>query len=317
MKAHAIVIVLAVALAALPVASGEDEETPIQVEVESECTPTEEVTKEKEEAPEETAETVRHKSGITLKFVDGKTVLFLDGTKVSGERLLVDRSGKITLSGDILLQTGADASAKRVTVSFEDVDVRDAVAEIAKQAGVTITVDEAVKGKVTLSVKDMPWMEALRAVAGATKSFVWRDAKGAYRLAKFVWSYQQPDLLKRGVWYGYGVAKPGKLGTTSREAQTALRWLAAAGSTEDLTTSLRKAAKALRAAGLEKEAKAAEEEMKRRITAAAAARSALALLGTSDTKRMATSIEGLRAEVAALRQEVRELTELVKALAEK
>jgi len=52
-----------------------------------------------------------------------------------------------------------------ITMEFQDADIKTVIQLLAKQAGANIVIGSDVQGKVTLSLKDVPWMDALQAVA--------------------------------------------------------------------------------------------------------------------------------------------------------
>jgi type IV pilus assembly protein PilQ len=52
----------------------------------------------------------------------------------------------------------------RITVTYQDADVRDVVAAFAAFSGRTIVVGKEIEGKVTAEVRDQPWDVALRAI---------------------------------------------------------------------------------------------------------------------------------------------------------
>ena len=55
-----------------------------------------------------------------------------------------------------------------IRMELHDADVRAALLAIAAQAGVSIVIPEEVQGKVSLSLVDVPWMDALEAVAASS-----------------------------------------------------------------------------------------------------------------------------------------------------
>lgn len=56
-------------------------------------------------------------------------------------------------------------SPRRVSLEAKDLDLRVAVASLAKQAGQRLSVEPGVKAKVTVQIQDRPWPEALQALA--------------------------------------------------------------------------------------------------------------------------------------------------------
>jgi type II secretory pathway component HofQ len=58
--------------------------------------------------------------------------------------------------------------APLIRLELHDADVRTALLAIAAQAGVSIVIPEDVRGKVSLSLVDVSWMDALEAVASCS-----------------------------------------------------------------------------------------------------------------------------------------------------
>lgn len=56
---------------------------------------------------------------------------------------------------------------RRITVTYEEADIRDVIAAIANQAGRTIIMGKDVSGTVTAEIRDQPWDVALQALLGA------------------------------------------------------------------------------------------------------------------------------------------------------
>lgn len=52
-------------------------------------------------------------------------------------------------------------SGKRITLDFQNVDVRTILQILAKESGVNIVASDSVQGKMTLTLKDVPWDQAL------------------------------------------------------------------------------------------------------------------------------------------------------------
>jgi type II secretory pathway component HofQ len=62
-----------------------------------------------------------------------------------------------------------------IRMEFQDADVRTALLVIAAQAGVSIVIPADIQGKVSLSLKDVPWMDALDAVAASSGYVIVRE----------------------------------------------------------------------------------------------------------------------------------------------
>lgn len=72
---------------------------------------------------------------------------------------------------------------KRVSLQFQDADLRKVVAELSKQAGVSVGVDTHVEETISVSLKDVAWDHALRAVASSAGCRVQERSKSGRVLA--------------------------------------------------------------------------------------------------------------------------------------
>jgi type IV pilus assembly protein PilQ len=70
------------------------------------------------------------------------------------------------------------AGAPRLTVTYQDADVRDVLAAFAAFSGRTIIAGRDVSGTVTAEIKDQPWDVALRALLGAQGLAATEDRNG-------------------------------------------------------------------------------------------------------------------------------------------
>src|SRR5688572_11273507 len=66
----------------------------------------------------------------------------------------------------------------RITVTYQDADIRDVVAAFAAFSGRTIVVGREIKGTVTAEVRDQPWDVALRAILQSQGLAAVEDANG-------------------------------------------------------------------------------------------------------------------------------------------
>src|SRR5688572_25132233 len=66
----------------------------------------------------------------------------------------------------------------RITVTYQDADIRDVVAAFAAFSGRTIVVGKEIKGTVTAEVRDQPWDVALRAILQSQGLAAVEDANG-------------------------------------------------------------------------------------------------------------------------------------------
>ncbi|MDO4694663.1 MAG: type IV pilus secretin PilQ [Eikenella sp.] len=72
----------------------------------------------------------------------------------------------------VVAESGTDRrqrnfNGKRISLDFQDVDVRTILQILAKESGMNIVASDSVSGKMTLSLKDVPWDQALDLVMQA------------------------------------------------------------------------------------------------------------------------------------------------------
>ena len=82
----------------------------------------------------------------------------------NGSNLLINVSRKFELDSDGLKNTNKSFKGKRVSLDFQDVDVRTILQILAKESGMNIVASDSVQGKMTISLKDVPWDQALNLV---------------------------------------------------------------------------------------------------------------------------------------------------------
>ena len=70
------------------------------------------------------------------------------------------------------------AESRRLTVTYQDADIRDVIAAFASFSGRTIIAGRDVSGSVTAEIKDQPWDIALRALLGAQGLAASEDRNG-------------------------------------------------------------------------------------------------------------------------------------------
>jgi type IV pilus assembly protein PilQ len=75
-------------------------------------------------------------------------------------------------------QHGAQSSQPRITVTYQDADIRDVLAAFAAFSGRTIVVGREVAGTVTAEVRDQPWDVALQSILGAQQLAASEDQYG-------------------------------------------------------------------------------------------------------------------------------------------
>ncbi|MCO6514858.1 MAG: secretin and TonB N-terminal domain-containing protein, partial [Snodgrassella sp.] len=81
----------------------------------------------------------------------------------SGNNLIVEVSHKFDLDSEGL-KTNKSFKGKRVSLDFQDIDVRTILQILAKESGMNIVASDSVQGKMTISLKDVPWDQALNLV---------------------------------------------------------------------------------------------------------------------------------------------------------
>ncbi|PIT18465.1 pilus assembly protein PilQ [Snodgrassella alvi] len=82
----------------------------------------------------------------------------------SGNNLIVEVSRKFELDSEGLKNTNKSFKGKRVSLDFQDIDVRTILQILAKESGMNIVASDSVQGKMTISLKDVPWDQALNLV---------------------------------------------------------------------------------------------------------------------------------------------------------
>jgi type IV pilus assembly protein PilQ len=70
----------------------------------------------------------------------------------------------VTRTSNIAAKTVQQSQQPRITVTYQDADIRDVLAAFAAFSGRTIVVGKGVAGQVTAEVRDQPWDVALRAI---------------------------------------------------------------------------------------------------------------------------------------------------------
>ena len=58
-------------------------------------------------------------------------------------------------------------NGKHLSLDFQDIEVRTVLQILAKESGINIVASDSVQGKMTLSLKDVPWDQALDLVLSA------------------------------------------------------------------------------------------------------------------------------------------------------
>ena len=82
-------------------------------------------------------------------------------TSQSAGRYIITVSPKSVVAEDGLRNRNRHFTGKRVSLDFQDVDVRTILQILAKESNMNIVASDSVSGKMTLSLKDVPWDQAL------------------------------------------------------------------------------------------------------------------------------------------------------------
>ena len=114
---------------------------------------------------------------VTLKRIGNSTQLIIRNsnanwdinTKASSGRFVFEVSPKAanTESGGLNHNANKSFKGRKISLDFQDVEVRTILQILAKESGVNIVASDTVKGTMTLSLKDVPWDQALDLVMQA------------------------------------------------------------------------------------------------------------------------------------------------------
>ena len=90
-------------------------------------------------------------------------------TKASSGRFVFEVSPKAanTESGGLNQNANKSFKGRKISLDFQDVEVRTILQILAKESGLNIVASDTVKGTMTLSLKDVPWDQALDLVMQA------------------------------------------------------------------------------------------------------------------------------------------------------
>jgi len=77
-----------------------------------------------------------------------------------------------------VLQHATQSGQPRITVTYQDTDIRDVLAAFAAFSGRTIVVGREVQGTVTAEIRDQPWDVALQSILGAQQLAASEDQYG-------------------------------------------------------------------------------------------------------------------------------------------
>lgn len=114
---------------------------------------------------------------VTLKRIGNSTQLIIRNnnanwdinTKASAGRFVFEVLPKAanTESGGLNQNANKSFKGRKISLDFQDVEVRTILQILAKESGVNIVASDTVKGTMTLSLKDVPWDQALDLVMQA------------------------------------------------------------------------------------------------------------------------------------------------------
>lgn len=82
----------------------------------------------------------------------------------SGNNLVLQISRKFDVENKGIQANNKSFKGKRVSLDFQDIDVRTILQILAKESGMNIVASDSVQGKMTISLKDVPWDQALNLV---------------------------------------------------------------------------------------------------------------------------------------------------------
>ena len=83
------------------------------------------------------------------------------GMAASKRQAAASASASVELPVSAPTQTGARASGQKISVDFQDADIRAVLRLLSEQSGKNIVVSPDVKGSLTISMKNVPWEQVL------------------------------------------------------------------------------------------------------------------------------------------------------------
>ena len=113
---------------------------------------------------------------VSLQRLGNDTKITISGSSAAWDYSVKDNGSQyvVTMSDQGALFNALDDRPKpksfkggRITLDFQDVDVRTILQIIAKESGQNIVASDSVQGKMTLNLKDVPWDQALDLVMQA------------------------------------------------------------------------------------------------------------------------------------------------------
>ncbi|MEP7347542.1 MAG: AMIN domain-containing protein [Gemmatimonadaceae bacterium] len=100
----------------------------------------------------------------------------LDSDATLGKKFIEEAAQAATASRAPLFMKGSQQA--RITVTYQDAEIRDVLAAFAAFSGRTIVVGKDVKGTVTAEIKDQPWDVALKSILEAQGLAANEEASG-------------------------------------------------------------------------------------------------------------------------------------------
>jgi type IV pilus assembly protein PilQ len=106
------------------------------------------------------------------------TILSKSSPVVTSAGGLVVPAARTKVSSKGLAQNGQQSTQPRITVTYQDAEIRDVLAAFAAFSGRTIVVGREVQGTVTAEIRDQPWDVALQSILSAQQLAASEDQYG-------------------------------------------------------------------------------------------------------------------------------------------
>ncbi len=106
------------------------------------------------------------------------TTLAVPASAVAGDRVPTTTPVAQQALRDPVPLFAQQSQQQRMTVSWQDADIRDVIAGFAAQTGRTIVVGKSVTGTITAEIKDQPWDVALKAILESQGLAATEDSTG-------------------------------------------------------------------------------------------------------------------------------------------
>ncbi len=90
----------------------------------------------------------------------------------------VSKRSSVPIPGHSVLQHATQSTQPRITVTYQDAEIRDVLASFAAFSGRTIIVGREVQGTVTAEIRDQPWDIALQSILSAQQLAASEDPYG-------------------------------------------------------------------------------------------------------------------------------------------